>query len=255
MDSENIFIGSKIKKYIILFAILVGLVLVFDKLIMPWYVGESEVRVINVVGMPYEQAEVVLNNAKFEPQNGGTRFDSKYPPGTVILQKPEPNTIVKEGRRIYLIVSGGEQLIEVPNLRYKSLRDANLNLIRLGLNLGEVSEDTSADIPAGVVMSQSIYAGTKVSKGTIIDLVLSAGRPLGEIEIPDVVGKSFGEARSILESNGLKVGKVNYQYSIDLLPNTVIHQFPRAGEKIKEKSTIDLFVVKERISEREIIEN
>ncbi len=219
---------------------------------MPWYVGEPEVKVNEVVGMPYEQAVQVLKNAKFEPVNGGMRYDQKYPSGTVILQKPEPNTIVKQGRRVYLIVSGGEPMLEMPNLRLKSLRDANITLSRLGLILGVVAEDTSDYVPKGAIMAQSIQYGTKLGRGTVVDLTISSGKPLGDIDVPDVVGKSLSEARRIIESSGLKVGKISYQVSIDLLPNTVVLQFPRAGEKIKEQSLVDIFVVREKVSEQTI---
>jgi serine/threonine-protein kinase len=222
---------------------------------MPWYVGEPEVKVNNVVGMPYEQAEVVLRNAKLEPVNGGIRYDQNYPSGTIILQRPESNTTVKRGRRVYLIVSGGQQMIEMPNLQLKSLRDANITLSRLDLVLGVITEDTSDYVPNGAIISQSIPYGTKVGKGTVVNIILSIGKPLGDLDVPEVVGKSLFEARRIIESSGLRVGKINYQVSIDLLPNTVVLQFPRAGEKIKEQSQIDLFVVKEKISEQSIREN
>ncbi|MBM4174674.1 MAG: PASTA domain-containing protein [Ignavibacteria bacterium] len=228
------------------------LAVAFDKLLMPWYVGEPEARVNNVVGMTYEQAEEVLTNAKFQPVNGGIRYDQKYPAGTVILQKPEPNTTVKQGRRVYLIVSGGEQMLEMPNLRLKSLRDANIALSRLGIILGTVTEDTSNYVPRGAIMEQSIPNGSKVGRGTVVNITLSSGKPLGDIDVPDVVGKSLSEARRIIESSGLKVGKISYQVSIDLLPNTVVLQFPRSGEKIKEQSVVDIFVVREKVSEQTI---
>lgn len=255
MNRNSIISEGNIKKLLITIVVLVILAVLFDKLLMPWYVGEPEVKVNDVIGMPYEQAEEVLRNAKFEPLNGGMRYDQKYPSGTVILQSPEPNTTVKLGRRVYLIVSGGEQLIEMPNLELKSLRDANISLSRLGLILGVVTEDTSDHIPKGAIISQSVPYGSGVGRGTVVDLTLSLGKPLGDIEVPNIVGKSLSEARKIIESVGLKIGKISYQVSIDLLPNTVVLQFPRSGEKIKEQSLIDLFVVREKVSEQSIREN
>jgi beta-lactam-binding protein with PASTA domain len=42
----------------------------------------------------------------------------------------------------------------------------------------------------------------------------------------------------------LKVGNITFQSSFDLLPNTVVDQFPRAGEMVNEDQAVDLFVVK-----------
>jgi beta-lactam-binding protein with PASTA domain len=59
-----------------------------------------------------------------------------------------------------------------------------------------------------------------------------------------VVGKTLAEAEKILAATGLKVGIVTYQPSFDLLPNTVVDQFPRAGDPVTPGQEIDLFVVK-----------
>jgi len=221
---------------------------------MPFYVKGEEVTVPNVTGMTYEQAQVVLKNAGLEPINGGERYDSKYPKGTVILQKPSANKVVKAGRRIYLIISGGNIKVTVPDVRHKRVEEATILLNRAGLTIGEILEDTLSDIPKGLISAQSIPPNELVEKGTPISVWVSSVSSFGNIEVPSLVGKSLSEAKQMLESKDLKIGKIVYQTSVDYLPNTVIYQYPSAGSFVESQTQIDLIVVKEKVTGKEIIE-
>lgn len=244
----------KIKKLIFVFVILFILIVLFDRVIMPFYVKGEEVTVPDVIGMTIEQAQVVVKNAGLEPINGGERYDTKYPKGTVILQRPTANKVVKTGRRIYLIVSGGNIKVTVPDVRHKRIEEATVLLNRAGLTLGQILEDTLTDIPKGLISAQSIQPDEQVEKGTEIDVWVSNVSSSGNIEIPSLVGKSLSEAKQIIESKNLKVGKIVYQPSIDFLPNTVIYQYPSAGSFVEAGTQIDLIVVKEKLTGKEIIE-
>lgn len=243
-----------IKKILIYLAVLVVVIFAFDKFLMPLYVGREEVTVPNVVGMTYEQGKLLLEQSNLEPVFGGERFDSKYPKGTIILQRPTANKSVKVGRKIYLIVSSGNVKVEVPNVRHKNVDEASIILSRAGLTLGQIFEDTTTDVPRGLITTQSISPGDSVEKGTIIDIWVSSGITTGNIEVPNLIGKSFSDAKQILEAKNLRVGKIVYQPSIDFLPNTVIYQYPSAGSFVQELTPIDLIVVKEKITGKEIIE-
>ena len=243
-----------IKKLILYFIIFIGIVILFDRVIMPFYVRSEEVTVPNVTGMTFEQAQVVLRNAGLEPVNGGERFDSKFPKGTVILQRPSANKVVKEGRRIYLIVSSGNIKVTVPDVRHKRIEEATILLNRAGLVIGEILEDTLSDVPKGLISAQSIPPNELVEKGTSISVWVSSVSNFGSIEVPSLIGKSLSEAKQIIEAKDLKVGKIVYQPSVDYLPNTVIYQYPSAGSFIEPQTQIDLIVVKEKVTSKEIIE-
>ncbi len=244
----------KPKKLFIFFIVLIAIILLFDKVIMPWYVRDEIVKTPNVTGMTLEQARVVLSNAGLVPVDGGERFDNRFPKGTVILQKPKANQEVKIGRRVYLIISSGNVLVNVPDFRYKSLSEANILVTKVGLTLGDIIEDTLTEAPKGLIVNQSIPPGEKVEKGSVINFHISSGSLLGEVEVPNLVGKSFNDGRKIIEAKGLTLGKIIYQPSIDLLPNTIVYQNPQSGSHVPEGTRIDLIVVKEKINEKEIIE-
>ena len=125
-----------VKKFLIALGILIALIFVFDFILLPLYVSGSEINVPNVVGMTTEEAFQTLEDDDFNPSIADTSFGVSLPPGRIFLQKPESGKLVKEGRTVYLFVSGGEQVISVPLLKGKSVRDARLSLERIGLKLG-----------------------------------------------------------------------------------------------------------------------
>ena len=73
---------------------------------------------------------------------------------------------------------------------------------------------------------------------------MSVGSNQGLLTVPDLMGKSLVEAQKILADSSLNVGKINYQRSYSLLPNTVVDQYPSKGSKVSPGTTVDLFVTK-----------
>lgn len=233
-----------VKKFLIALGILIAIILLFDFILMPLYVSGSEINVPNVVGMTEEEAFQTLEEADFHPAIADTSFGVSLPPGRVFLQKPESNKLVKEGRTIYLFISGGEQIISVPLLKGKSVRDARLSLERIGLKLGMIEESASTH-PKDMVYDQQFAEGTKIRKGQSVGISVSIGKGDGEIVVPDLIGKSLTEATKIILDSTLTLGKVNYQISSTLLPNTVLDQYPAPGNKLNSGNTVDLFITKE----------
>lgn len=240
-----------VKKSLIGLGILVLLIFILDFIILPLYVSESEVSVPNVVGMTDDEALATLEAEGFEPVISDTSFGVSIPVGRIFLQKPEPNKVVKEGRKIYLFISGGDQVISVPSLKGKNIRDARLALERVGLKIGNIEEVASTH-PKDMIFDQQFAEGTKLRKGQNVGVTVSIGKGGGDIIVPDLIGKSLTEARRILSDSTLAIGKVNYQISSTLLPNTVLDQYPAPGNRLNSNSTVDLFITKEGSIEEKI---
>lgn len=229
------------KKILYSFAGIFILLLILNYIFFPWYVSADEVNVPKVLGIESSQAIVMLEDAGLTPMIGGTYYDERFPKGSVIVQKPEAGALVKEGRRIYLFISGGEPEVRVPRLKGRSLRDAKTTLTTLGLKVGTVEEVPSAT-PKDVIVGQQYPEGTMLKKGSYVGLSISIGPLGGNIEVPDLIGKSLSEAERILAMKMLKVGKKNYQPSFSLLPNTILDQYPSKGSRLNEGDAVDLFI-------------
>lgn len=220
-----------------------ALVLLLDNIILPWYVNhQGTLPVPDVVGIPEADAIRILDSLSLEPRRGEVRTDKDYPEGYVVAQNPMSHQVVKPNRRVYLTISGGEQLAVVPDLKGRSLRDTKFALDRAGLKLGAVTREISKEFPEGTIVSQSLGAGAKVKHGSFIGVTESTGQSMDSLLVPSVIGKTLSDAQTFLTQKGFKVGNITYQPNADLLPNTVIDQLPRMNDVVSFGKPIDLFV-------------
>ncbi len=234
------------KKSLILIGVIVVLSLLFNGVIMPWYVRhDTLVKVPSVVGLSFEDAKKKLDAAGLEGLQGDIRYDPNKPIGSVLDQNPPADQIVKDGRRIYLAVSGGEQLYDVPNLVGRTVREARFMLSQRNIELQELESKPSAQYPAGLVLAQIEPAGSKVKKGTKIGVTVSTGMETGDLKVPDLTGKNIEEAKKLILSSKLMIGKITYQPSTNVPLNAIIDQYPKANSMTHENQKVDLFVNRE----------
>jgi len=243
------------KKLIIVFVVFIGVIFLFNNVLMPFYVKQNKlVKVPPVVGLNFNDAKKVLDDGDLEGIQGDIRYDANKPIGTILDQNPQSEQMVKSGRRIYLVVSGGEQLYDVPNLVGRTERESKFALAQRNLELLELETRQSAQYPAGTVISQAEPAGTKVKRGTKIGVVISIGMETGNLKVPDLTGKSLEEAKKQIILAHMIVGKINFQPNPNVALNTIIDQYPKGNSMGTENTRIDLFVnkeVKEKVEPKE----
>lgn len=225
-------------------ALFLLLFIVCNDLFLPWYVDHgSTVEVPDVVGMQFDDAVLRLDTLGLEGRKGDTRMDREHPAGYVIVQNPLGGHAVKRGRRVYLTISGGEELVSMPSVRGRTLRDATFLLERTGLRIGDISYQPSDEYPPNTVMEQGQPAGVRVRREIRVDVTVSLGPLSQSVIVPSLVGRSLSDAKSVLDSAGIVIGNITYMASADLLPNTVLEQYPRAGDLVQHGQAIDLVVV------------
>ncbi|HUI31789.1 MAG TPA: PASTA domain-containing protein [Candidatus Acidoferrales bacterium] len=231
------------KKFYIFLVIFMALFSLMNWYIMPWYVNDGgTVTVPDVAGLNEVEARHALDTLGLQFQLGGTK-ESKLPPNTVLSQNPEAGSVVKHGRRVYLVLSGGVERSSIPDLQGHTQREAQFMLERAGFRLGSVTSDSSSAFPQNVVMSQSIPPNTMAVSGTMVAIIVSSGPPVaGQVAIPDLVGRPLSEAQKIISNSGFILGKITFQPSTKLVPNTVLEQYPRSNEPAARGTHIDLFV-------------
>jgi len=235
--------------------VLIGLILffLFNSVLMPFYVQKGKTtKVPHVIGLPLEEAKQRIKEAGLEPKEAEYKNDKRYKIGTVTLQNPIAESEVKRDRGIYLTISGGEELVDVPNLKGKSVREAVFNLEKCNLKLGSISYEPSEEIFANTIIRQEILPGVKIRSGNIINVTVSQGRSTDTHSIPDVVLMTLNEAEKILTDNGFRIGKMTYQMNSDVLPNTILEQYPRAGKLLQFGQSIDLVIAQKTGTENKI---
>ena len=238
-----------IKSFLFLVALAL-IIFAMNKYVLPWFVSSPEEIVPKLVGMQQEKAMADLEKLNLQSIIADTIYNEKYDLGVVVLQKPRPGQVVKDGRRIYLFISGGKQTVNVPNLKGKSIREAKFSLERLGLKLGDI-QNLPSDNPKDMIFDQQYAEGTPLKRGDSVGVSLTIGKLSSRIILPDFIGKSLSEVMEILADSSLRVGTVTFRVSNSLLPNTVIDQFPSQGSVVSVGSQIDLFVTKNSDNEEE----
>jgi serine/threonine-protein kinase len=215
------------------------ILIIIDAIILPLYVSSDEYTVPKVIGMNKDEAIKVLKDLNLSPIVTTSRYDEKFGKDEVIFQKPAPDAKVKEGRRIYLTISGGEQMVAVPNLINKTLRDAQITLERMGLSIGKI-DSVESEFPAGVICDQQFLEGREIYKGSYVDIAVSLGPQTGMIRVPGILGRTLNEAEKILKSNSLYIGLKTYITSSTMLPNTVVDQQPSEGSLVPLNDSINV---------------
>lgn len=237
----------------IIFFLLIFIVLNFALKVFTNH-GES-VTVPTVLGMQTEDAIALIEENGFEYEIVDTVFDDKYDKGAVVQQNPEPESLVKDGRRIYLIVnSQQDELISMPQLVGFSIKQVNSMMEAYGLNIGNLRY--VPDIAVNVVIRQmyegdEINPGTKIKKGSSIDLVLGLGISDATTTVPSLIGLSYKDASNTLLDLFLNTGAVIYDNTVktrnDSIKAKVYRQSPVSStiNEVNLGYNVDIWLTKD----------
>lgn len=214
-------------------------------------------KVPDIVGQSIFAAKTLLEAKGFKVEVSDSVFTTEVPGLTITKQIPLADALVKNGRTIYLSINRAvPPLIDMPSLVGYSYRSAELYLQSLGLKLGDTSY--RADFARNAVLEQLyhkeiIKAGTKIPLGSTIDFVIGSGVGSNDLNVPDLVGLTLSQAKSMLISMGLSTGSLVIMGSVsDSLNAFVVKQAPEPtsetvpGEKtlnkIRAGSTMDIYI-------------
>lgn len=200
-----------------------------------------EVAMPDVVGKTAVPAQQILRGRgvgmKIED-----RIFSNLPLDTVVRQSPPPNVRVKTGQSAHVVLSLGPQKITIPQLQSRSLRAAQVELLRGGMQLGEVS---SAYLPGGAadtVTLQDPAPGTSDVTGPHVNLLVSLGPRPAAYVMPELAGLPLAEAQSKLSAAGLKISRASPVPAADSVSGVVVAQTPARGQRVDSSSNIELQV-------------
>ena len=151
-------------------------------------------------------------------------IDSVYPkgqqPGSIYQQDPLPNSKIKKGRNVYIIiVAETPEKTIMPNLKNLSLRQALGSLESAGLDVERLDYKDSPYKNAIINQyynGQPIAEGTELVKGSKVVLQVGIGRDKDRVKVPNLIGKPATEAKRLLNLAGLNLGREEYEDSDSL---------------------------------------
>jgi beta-lactam-binding protein with PASTA domain len=178
----------------------------FNGLVMPQLIhGRGEVRVPDLTSQSVNQAEESLRQLGLKLSRSGERFDPAMPRGLILQQDPPPQSAVRAGRRVVVVVSLGEEFSSVPQLFGTSLRGARILIERTGLTVGGVTRAPSEDVGEGLVAGTDPPAESVLPREAPVGLLVSTGSAAESFVMPELLGRDLLAVRRQLEAVGFRV--------------------------------------------------
>lgn len=212
------FLGKKKFYYQILIAILLTIVLIWAVLqSLAWYTRHGDVYLVpDFSGKTVQELKQQQFDQYFTLNVIDSIFDQNHAPGSIVMQNPLPGSKVKQGRNIYFtVVAKRPEMVDMPNLKNLSLRQALVTLDEKGLlvsSLDYVDYFAKNAVIDQYVNDQPIEPGTQLPKGTSVKLIVGRGDNPTQIPIPFIIGRKPKGAHAALHYASLNVGK---EYFLD----------------------------------------
>ncbi len=191
-------------------------------------------------------AEIQMDSSitnTFTIETGGTVF-SDAPAGQVVSQDPLAGEKRKAGDlTITVEISAGQQDIEMVTVTDMEYREAVIELEQLGLKVDSPEYIASEKVEKGKVISFTPDAGTRLSPGDIVHLVVSTGPEVKPVTVISFVDEDIESAKKKIRDLNLVVGEIKYEPDMSM-PGIVLDQSVAAGTEVAEGSFIDLVVSK-----------
>ena len=184
-----------------------------------------------------EAEQIAAQAGDFEVVEGA-RQDSEEPEGAIISQTPAAGESLREGSRIYVIVSG-RQVAEVPDVGNRTSKEATQTLEEAGFEVEEEPGESSESYQ-GYVIDQDPRGGRTAEVGSTVTITVGAGSET--VEVPDLSNRTVEEARRALEAADLSLGRQTRESSSRVPAGQVVSQNPSAGSNARSGSSVDITV-------------
>ena len=218
--------------------------MIVDNIIVPKMVHERPiVSVPDLIGADEEEASQKLSAIGLNYELSGEQYSDEMPPDKILRQLPSPGTEVKKGRPVYLTLSKGTETVRVPSFVGFDIRKAKLEIMKLGLKLGEIKYENSEEYPKDTIIAQTVKPGSEIKYGKHIGFTISKGSE-HTIEMPVLIGQKLEDLVILLEEHGLRLGKVRYESSETFQQNVIIDQYPKEYDIVQLGTYINITVSK-----------
>ena len=180
---------------------------------------------------------------KPKKMNSNTKITRTKPRGNSVLALLAISGIFVGGLTVWLATqifgfSTSDRII-VPSLDGLTVEKATVLLLEEGLSLGQISPENS-ERPVDTIISQTPQAGTSITSGTSVDVVVSAGK--SKVVVPRLIGlQSVEDARRVLSDKGLKIGPVT-EVESDSDKGVVVGSDPAVGTAVSAGTEVAITI-------------
>ncbi|MDY5785605.1 Stk1 family PASTA domain-containing Ser/Thr kinase [Corynebacterium sp.] len=163
---------------------------------------ETMVEVPELAGMTRAEAVSTLEGMGLQVALSDTPSPD-VPRGEVLGTNPTAGSQLRPGTLVTVSVSSGRELTDVPDVTGLNPQDAAAALADADLELNtQLRSEFSEDVPEGDIISQNPAAGSQLSKGSQVSVVVSKGHE--RVTVPSLVGMDVNQASAMLTSMDLR---------------------------------------------------
>ena len=221
---------------IIALLILLGMILGGYQLL-----GVGKVSVPSLVGMSQSEAKETLSNMGLSTEVIEEIYSEDIAKGKVISSSPGGGGRISPAGTVGLVLSKGQERIEIPVMTNLTPDIATQKISALGLTIGDINEVFDMKVKSGFVIGTDPKSGEKVKRNSVVNIIVSKG--IEKIALVSYIGKGGDEALSELTNSGFDV-KVVYKFSDKVFKGQVISQTPEVSDSIELGSKVELVLSK-----------
>jgi serine/threonine-protein kinase len=203
--------------------------------------GVGKISVPSLVGMSQNEAKEALSNIGLLSEVVEEVFSEDIAQGKVISSSPGGGGRISPAGTVGLVLSKGQERIEIPVISNLTPDVATQKISALGLTIGDINEVFDMKVESGFVIGTDPKSGEKVKRNSVVNIVVSKG--VEKIALISYVGKGGDEALSELTNSGFDV-KVVYKFSDKVFKGQVVSQSPEISDAIGLGSKIELVLSK-----------
>ena len=205
------------------------------------FLGVGKISVPSLVGLTQSEAKSTLSKLGLETEVAEEVFSEDIEKGKVISSKPGGGGKVSPAGTVGLVISKGQERIQIPDLKGLTPDIASQKLSELGLTVGDINEVFDMQLASGFVVRSDPKNGEAVKRKSIVNIEVSKG--IEKKSLISFVGKGGDEALSELTNQGFDVD-VTYKFSDSIFKGQVISQTPDKSDSIELGSKIAVVVSK-----------
>ena len=198
-----------------------------------------QVEVPRVTGMRAGDAQAALAGRGLGISIADRAY-SELPVDYVVRQSPAAGAKVKSGQRAHVVLSLGFRKVPIPLFVGRSGRAVRIELLRSGLQVGELSTCHLPDYESDIVVQQSPPPGEAGAGSPRVNLLISLGEREPAFVMPDLEGLPATEALRKISTAGLRLEKATPLKAPGASPGTVVAQQPARGSRIPAGASVQL---------------
>jgi serine/threonine-protein kinase len=201
-----------------------------------------DVQVPDLSGLTSEEAAALLEKHGLVLEEATRRNDERVEAGRVLAQDPPAGAAIKLQRKVKVVVSLGDKVSSIPELRGGAARKAQITLQQQGMKLGDQVYVHSRKAEENMVIGQDPLPEGAGLRDARVTLLVSRGVSPRTYVMPRLAGRGENEAVAFLARAGLRVAPVRREAGSGALPGTVVAQNPESGYPVRSGDLVTLTV-------------